>query len=139
MDSILSQLTQNFKEDFQIFNFLLNIFICSVLLFALTLVYQKFVQTVSNKSRIAKVLMVLGLSTFLIISIVKSSLALSLGLVGALSIVRFRTAIKEPEELVYFFISIAIGLGLGAGQIVPTVLGIVFIFLAFLIKNLKII
>ncbi len=51
--------------------------------------------------------------TLLVISIVKSSLALSLGLVGALSIVRFRTAIKDPEELIYLFFSIAIGLGMG--------------------------
>ena len=58
--------------------------------------------------------------TLLVISIVKSSLALSLGLVGALSIVRFRTAIKDPEELIYLFFSIAIGLGMGADQRVPT-------------------
>ena len=52
----------------------------------------------------------------LVISVVKSSLALSLGLVGALSIVRFRTPIKEPEELAYIFLAIAIGLALGADQ-----------------------
>ena len=45
----------------------------------------------------------LGITTTIVITIVKSSLALSLGLVGALSIVRFRAAIKEPEELVYLF------------------------------------
>tara|TARA_B100000959_G_scaffold109660_2_gene115653 strand:- start:2421 stop:2921 length:501 start_codon:yes stop_codon:yes gene_type:complete len=56
----------------------------------------------------------------LIITVVKSSLALSLGLVGALSIVRFRTPIKEPEELAYLFIAIAMGLGLGADQRIPT-------------------
>ena len=54
--------------------------------------------------------------------IVKSSLALSLGLVGALSIVRFRTPIKEPEDLVYIFLSIAIGIGYGALQITATLL-----------------
>ena len=59
-------------------------------------------------------------ATVVVISIVKSSLALSLGLVGALSIVRFRSAIKEPEELAYLFLSIGIGLGLGAGQRVVT-------------------
>ena len=51
-----------------------------------------------------------------IITVVKSSLALSLGLVGALSIVRFRTPIKEPEELIYLFICIALGLAVGADQ-----------------------
>ena len=57
-------------------------------------------------------------------------MALSLGLVGALSIVRFRTPIKEPEELAYLFIAIAMGLGLGADQTVPTVLGSFVILLA---------
>ncbi len=58
--------------------------------------------------------------------IVKSSLALSLGLVGALSIVRFRAAIKEPEELVYLFLIIAVGLGCGANQLIITTIGILF-------------
>lgn len=62
-------------------------------------------------------------SMVLIISIIKSSIALSLGLVGALSIVRFRTPIKEPEELLYLFVAIAVGLGLGANQIVATFVG----------------
>ena len=62
-----------------------------------------------------------------IISIVKSSLALSLGLVGALSIIRFRTAIKEPEELVFLFIAITIGLGLGANQVKTVVLAFILI------------
>ena len=63
------------------------------------------------------VLPIVCLTTLLVISVVKSSLALSLGLVGALSIVRFRTPIKEPEELAYIFLAIAIGLALGADQI----------------------
>ena len=62
------------------------------------------------------VLPVICLTTLLVISVVKSSLALSLGLVGALSIVRFRTPVKEPEELAYIFLAIALGLALGADQ-----------------------
>ena len=58
----------------------------------------------------------------MVIVVVKSSLALSLRLVGALSIVRFRTPIKEPEELVYLFLAIAIGIGYGAGQVLITTL-----------------
>ena len=54
------------------------------------------------------------------IVIVKSSIALSLGLVGALSIVRFRTPIKEPEDLTYLFLSIALGVGYGSFQILIT-------------------
>jgi Domain of unknown function (DUF4956) len=73
----------------------------------------------------------------LVISIVKSSLALSLGLVGALSIVRFRTAIKEPEELVYFFLAIAIGLGLGANQRIVTLAGAIVIILYIIFQNIN--
>jgi hypothetical protein len=58
----------------------------------------------------------------LIITLVGSSVALSLGLVGALSIVRYRAAIKEPEELSYLFLAIATGLGMGANQPVITIL-----------------
>jgi uncharacterized membrane protein YhiD involved in acid resistance len=63
------------------------------------------------------------MTTMMIIAVVKSSLALSLGLVGALSIVRFRTAIKDPEELAFLFISITVGLGLGADQRKITLVG----------------
>jgi len=66
---------------------------------------------------------------FLVITVVKSSLALSLGLVGALSIVRFRTPIKEPEELGYIFLTIAIGLGFGANLGLVTGLVTSFILL----------
>jgi len=70
------------------------------------------------------VLPAICLTTLLVISVVKSSLALSLGLVGALSIVRFRTPIKEPEELAYIFLAIALGLALGADQREPASIGI---------------
>lgn len=81
-------------------------------------------------------------SMILIITIIKSSIALSLGLVGALSIVRFRTPIKEPEELLYLFVAIAVGLGLGANQILATIIGFTAICLgmipaAFLNKSAK--
>jgi uncharacterized membrane protein YhiD involved in acid resistance len=75
----------------------------------------------------AKNFFLLIMTTTLVITIVKSSLALSLGLVGALSIVRFRAAIKEPEELTYLFLAIALGLGLGADQRLVTALAFVVI------------
>ncbi len=83
--------------------------------------FRNLGSTLSNREEFSQVFPFILLTTILIISVVKSSLALSLGLVGALSIVRFRTPIKEPEELAYLFMAIAMGLGLGAGQTVPTV------------------
>lgn len=86
--------------------------------------YEHYAQSLSNRRKFAGLLPALTLTTALVILIVKSSLALSLGLVGALSIVRFRTAIKEPEELLFLFIAIAIGLGVGAEQRWPTAVGV---------------
>lgn len=100
---------------------LLNLAIGVILALAVTWHFTRFGSTLSNREEFSQVLPFVVLTTVLIITVVKSSLALSLGLVGALSIVRFRTPIKEPEELAYLFISIAIGLGLGANQTIPTV------------------
>jgi uncharacterized membrane protein YhiD involved in acid resistance len=104
-----------------LWGFLLNLFIAGVLSFVLSRIYVKYGHSLSNRRDFARNFVLIGMTTMLIIAIVKSSLALSLGLVGALSIVRFRTAVKEPEELAYLFITIAIGLGLGADQRVITV------------------
>jgi len=77
--------------------------------------YKKYSRSLGGKTHIGAILPLIGLTVFMVITVVKSSLALSLGLVGALSIVRFRTPIKEPEELGYLFLTIAVGLGFGAG------------------------
>ena len=98
-------------------SFIINLVIASILSFIVQLFYLKFSTTLSNRLDFSKNFVVLGIATTIVITIVKSSLALSLGLVGALSIVRFRAAIKEPEELVYLFLIISIGLGCGAGQV----------------------
>jgi len=99
--------------------------------FALSMIlrwhFKKFGSTLSNREEFAQVFPFILLTTILIITVVKSSLALSLGLVGALSIVRFRTPIKEPEELAYLFMAIAMGLGLGANQTIATVLASIII------------
>ncbi len=78
--------------------------------------YLRFSCSASDSDSIARVFPLLTLVTIGVIAIVKSSLALSLGLVGSLSIIRFRAAIKEPEELVYLFLCIGVGLAFGAGQ-----------------------
>lgn len=96
--------------------------IFSILLsYLIRFTYIKYGMSISNKKNFADIFAPLTITTYFIITVVKSSLALSLGLVGALSIVRFRAAIKEPEELIYLFMCIAIGLGLGADQLLPTI------------------
>ena len=97
--------------------------------------YVQFGKTNSNRRELARVFPIVVMTTVLIISVVKSSLALSLGLVSALSIVRFRTPIKEPEELAYLFIAIALGLGFGADQRIPTIVAIAFILTILGVTN----
>lgn len=110
---------------------LLNLGIGIVLSLIIAWYYIRFGSSLSNRTQFAPILPLLTLITLLVITVVKSSLALSLGLVGALSIVRFRTAIKDPEELIFLFLAIAIGLGLGADQRIPTLaaLAVIMVYL----------
>ncbi len=96
--------------------FIINSVIIVILSLILGKTYTKCAKSLSNRKMFAANFILVAFSTMLIISIVRSSLALALGLVGALSIVRFRAAIKEPEELAYLFFAISLGVGLGANQ-----------------------
>lgn len=109
--------------------FIFSFMVCAVLSFVLGRLYVKYGNSLSNRKSFSRNFIVLAITTMFIISVVKSSLALSLGLVGALSIVRFRSAIKEPEELTYLFLTIAIGLGCGAGLTILTLIA----FIGFMI------
>jgi uncharacterized membrane protein YhiD involved in acid resistance len=97
-------------------DFVLDLLLAAILSFVLGAMYVKYGRAISNRKAFAGNFVLITMTTMLIISVVKSSLALTLGLVAALSIVRFRAAIKEPEELAYLFLAVAIGLGLGADQ-----------------------
>lgn len=90
-------------------------------------VYKKTFTGILYSSGLALTLIGLTLVTTLVIIAVTSNVVLSLGMVGALSIVRFRTAIKEPMEIVFLFWSIAVGIVIGAGMIPLAVLGSVII------------
>ncbi len=113
-------------------NFLINISLCAVASFILRNAYLALSRSLTGRHHIGHIIPVLSLVTFLVIMIVKSSLALSLGLVGALSIVRFRTPVKEPEELVVLFLAIGLGLGYGAGLPIVTTSTFVFILAVFM-------
>ena len=139
MEELFNQFNLISQEDFSFFTYVINILICTLLLYILSVIYIKYGKSISNRSQLSKVFILVGITTFVIISIVKSSLALSLGLVGALSIIRFRTAIKEPEELSYFFISICLGLGLGANQLLPTLIGFIILIVVIIVLNKNIV
>lgn len=93
---------------------LINVTLAMILSQVVYAVFVKFGNTFSSRRQFGKIFLLISACTTIIISIIQASLALSLGLVGALSIVRFRTAIKEPEELAYTFFAITLGIGCGA-------------------------
>src|SRR5512137_2225501 len=115
---------------------ILSLGIAALLGVILGQVYIHFGHSLSNRRVFARNFLVLVVTTTLIISIVRSSLALSLGLVGALSIVRFRAAIKEPEELAFLFLAISIGLGLGTGQALVTIVALLIILGLIVIRGM---
>lgn len=95
-------------------------------------IYRRFGISVSNRDAFSSNFTIITIATTLIIFVVKSKLALSLGLVGALSIVRFRAAIKEPEEIIFLFFCIALGLALGAEYYELAISGVI-VFTGFVL------
>ncbi len=109
--------------DIPLLELLRNLGVGLILAVIWALVISRSTRLVVDHHQYLPMFLLLIPAMIIIISIIKSSIALSLGLVGALSIVRFRTPIKEPEELLYIFVAIAVGLGLGANQVMVTVVG----------------
>ncbi len=123
------------KVQIPIIWFIINLSLTAVLALILSQIYIRFGRSLSNRRMFSRNFLLITMTTMLIITIVKSSLALSLGLVGALSIIRFRAAIKEPEELAYLFLAISIGLGFGANQAAITVIAFVIISVIIILVN----
>lgn len=120
-----------------ILNFVINLLLTAVVTFILSRLYIRFGNCLSNRKMFSSNFVLISMATMLVITLVKSSLALSLGLVGALSIVRFRAAIKEPEELVFLFIAITIGLGFGANQRIITIIAFIVISVIIILRKHK--
>lgn len=118
-------------------DFIINLLVAGVLAFIIGRLYVRFGNAISNREIFSRNLLLLTLITMVVITIVKSSLALSLGLVGALSIVRFRAAIKDPEELIYLFFAISIGLGMGADQLVTSLIACTVIGAIIVVRGLR--
>lgn len=123
------------SAEISLWGFIFNLILATFLSFILSKVYIRYGSTLSNRRMFAWNFIMITMTTMLIITVVKSSLALSLGLVGALSIVRFRAAIKDPEELSYLFLAIALGLGFGADQRVITTIAFLIIITVIIFRK----
>lgn len=116
-----------------IFDMLLALVLAFCLGMFIFLVYKKTYQGVMYSSSFGVTLIALTMITTLVILAVTSNVVLSLGMVGALSIVRFRTAIKEPLDIAFLFWAIAAGIVLAAGMIPLAVIGSVFVGVVLLV------
>ena len=125
----------NSAPDISYSNFVIAILVSALLAFIVKLAYIRISRTLNDREYFSDIFVPLAIITTLVITVIKFSLALSLGLVGALSIVRFRAAIKEPEELVYLFFIIGIGLANGANQFLVSIICTFFIILILFIKK----
>ena len=130
----------SFLENINSFS-IMDIFLALGLSFVLGLfifmVYRKTYAGVMYSDSFGVSLIAMAMITSLVIIAVTSNIVLSLGMVGALSIVRFRTAIKEPMDIAFLFWAIAVGIILGAGFITLAVIGSVIIGLMIVVFSTR--
>lgn len=138
LDQLLNFTFLNKAASFSIPDILAALGISFVIGLFIFMVYKKTYIGVMYSSSFGITLIAMDLITTLIILAVSSNLITSLGMVGALSIVRFRTVVKEPLDLVYLFWSITTGIIVGAGLIPLAVIGSIAIgFVLFVFVNRK--
>ena len=124
-------------NSFSTLDVLLALGLAFVLGLFIFLVYKKTYQGVMYSDSFGVSLIAMSMITSLVIIAVTSNVVLSLGMVGALSIVRFRTAIKEPMDIAFLFWAIAVGIVLGAGLLPLAIIGSVIIGIIILIFSTR--
>ena len=115
------------SENVTVFNILEVMVISLILSMVIFLTYKITFSGVMYNRKFNISLVMLTLVTTMVMFVIGSDIALSLGMVGALSIVRFRTAIKDPRDTVYIFWSIGVGLSVGTGNYIVASIGSVFL------------
>lgn len=124
-------------NSFSTLDVLLALGLAFVLGLFIFLIYKKTYQGVMYSDSFGVSLIAMSMITSLVIIAVTSNVVLSLGMVGALSIVRFRTAIKEPMDIAFLFWSIAVGIVLGAGLLPLAIIGSVIIGIIIVIFSTR--
>ena len=105
----------------------LNLFLGGLLSIAIRELYKRFAKTLANRESFANTLPLFTLASITVISVVQYSPALALGLVGALSVIRFRAAIASAEELVYLLICVGLGVAIGANHVHLAVVTVILV------------
>jgi uncharacterized membrane protein YhiD involved in acid resistance len=106
--------------------------ICSIFI---AIIYSQTYKGVNFSSTYSISIIMLALITAMVIMVIGNNLARAFGLVGAMSIIRFRTAVKDTQDIIFIFFALAIGLASGAGQHLITIIGTVFIGIVVLVST----
>jgi len=109
---------------------LISAFLCSMVIYY---IYRKFYRGIVYSSSFNILLVLVSVVTAFIVMTISSNILLSLGMVGALSIVRFRTAVKDPLDVGFLFFSIAVGITSGAGLYIMSFIATLFISLVYIL------
>lgn len=117
---------------------LLGLCLACILSFIMYLVYKLTYRGTVYSKNFNSTLVLIAIIVTVVMSIIGSNLALSLGMVGSLSIIRFRTAIKEPRDIAFIFWAIAIGLSCGSEIYLVGILGSIVLVLVMVLFNLDI-
>lgn len=132
MSKMLKNLiTEQFASTLKVEQIVLSLIVAFVISLFIVYVYRKTFSGVIFNKNTALTMVLLAIVTSMIIRTINSNLSLSLGMVGALSIVRFRTAIKEPLDTAFMFWAIAAGIMAGAGQYIVSLLSSLLLGILF--------
>lgn len=128
MSNLTADLTSSMTLGFSsILTIILSMVAAVVLGWGIAWVYRRNYRGVMYSSNFSMTLIMMTLITTPVVLCIRNSVALSMGMVGALSIVRFRTAVKDPLDTAYMFWALTTGILLGAGQFLLTAVSVVFI------------
>jgi len=116
--------------------FFLSLVLLFILVYSVKVLYERKSKALGGKREFSSLFFIFSVSIFLIFSIIKSSLVLSLGLVGALSVVRFRNAIKDTEQVMYLLLLIAISISISANQYLILIITLLFFFIYIFSRDL---
>lgn len=129
----LFQLLMNGSDVFNLETIIFNISVSLFLALFIFFVYKKTYRGVLYSHNFNVTIIMISLVTSMVMMLIGSNLAISLGMVGALSIVRFRAAIKEPRDIAFLFWAITIGLAAGSGTFIIAIIGSIAIALVLFI------
>ncbi|MBR5795812.1 MAG: DUF4956 domain-containing protein [Erysipelotrichaceae bacterium] len=132
MQNILEMILADLNGTISLPELLLSVAVACVIALFILFIYRKTYTGVVYSNSFAMSIILLAMVTSIITCTISSNMALSLGMVGALSIVRFRTAVKEPLDTAFMFWAIAAGIMTGAGMYLPSIFGSLLVGLLYM-------